>query len=86
MISWKNVQEQFPWSIIIFTGGAFALVKGVEVRSVLLQLSIKSYLIFLLLTLGFGSFSINRKFNAENNARSKRACPSSNSNIKRYWH
>jgi len=32
MISWKNVQEQFPWSIVIFTGGAFALVKGVEVR------------------------------------------------------
>jgi hypothetical protein len=32
MISWKNVQEKFPWSIVIFTGGAFALVKGVEVR------------------------------------------------------
>jgi sodium-dependent dicarboxylate transporter 2/3/5 len=28
MIVWKSVQEQFPWSIILFTGGAFAMVKG----------------------------------------------------------
>jgi di/tricarboxylate transporter len=31
LISWKTIQEQFPWNIIIFTGGSFAMVKGFQV-------------------------------------------------------
>jgi hypothetical protein len=32
LIDWKNVQEFFPWHIILFAGGSLALAKGFQVN------------------------------------------------------
>lgn len=31
LIEWKTIQQVFPWNIILFAGGSFALAKGLEV-------------------------------------------------------
>lgn len=48
LVNWKNIQQLFPWNIILFAGGSFALAKGFEVyfsfSSINLSLKITSFI------------------------------------------
>ena len=32
LIDWKIINNSFPWNILLFAGGSFALSKGFEVK------------------------------------------------------
>jgi hypothetical protein len=39
LIDWKNVQDFFPWHIILFAGGSLALAKGFQVNGLKIRLT-----------------------------------------------